>query len=89
MTALPIHVLQLVAAVILIRSSAHGIPLEDFYSFGAGTGDDSFQPFGSTFSSNLTALNPEFPLYDAVYSTLFVSISVVFRRSPLKADDQS
>ncbi len=73
MTALPIHALQLVAAVILIRSSAHGIPLEDFYSFGAVTGDAFLPPNDDGFSSPINLPNP-FPFFDEVYSTIFVSI---------------
>ena len=71
-TARPL--LQLVAAVILIHCCAYGIPLDDFYIFGAGAADDAL-PRNDDSSSNPINLNqPGLRFFDEVHSSIFVSI---------------
>jgi len=70
-TARPL--LQLVAAVILIHCCAYGIPLDDFYTFGASAVDAALPPNDDGFSNPINLPQPGFPFFDEVYSTIFVS----------------
>jgi len=71
-TARPL--LQLVAAVILIHCCAYGIPLDDFYTFGAGAADDALPPNDDGFSDPINLNQPGFRFFDEVHSSIFVSI---------------
>ena len=73
-TARPL--LQLVAAVILIHCRAYGIPLGDFYTFGAGAADAALSSNDDDFSSPINLTQPAFRFFDAVHSAIFVSIFI-------------
>lgn len=53
---------------------AVGIPLEDFYSFGAAVGDTSLPP-NDDGSSAPIMLTMSFPFFDEDHTSLFVSVA--------------
>ena len=69
--------LQLAAPVIfsllLHAASVTGIPLENFYSFGSGTGDNSLGS-NDDGSSSAISLGILFPYFNQDHSTVFVSL---------------
>ena len=69
----------LVAAVILIHCCAHGIPLDNFYTFGAGAADAALPPNDDDFSDPINLTQPAFRFFDEVSSAIFVSYNNYFR----------
>ena len=60
-----------VCSSLWLQQQALGIPLQDFYPFGIGTGDLSLEP-GDDLALEV-ALSSPFPFFGTSYASLFVS----------------